>query len=181
MPAGTLRSRRFVCALPLVAAAFAWQPLWAKESYLRRWPDNLPTPPLALSDPAGQEWNLQRLRGKVVVLNFWASWCAPCIDELPLLNDLAHSAAETGELVILGVNFKDSTAVIQRFSSAHPFQYPILLDKSGAYFKQWTTGVLPTTVLIDRHGRARWRIVGALDPADAHLKAALGKMLAERE
>jgi cytochrome c biogenesis protein CcmG/thiol:disulfide interchange protein DsbE len=142
----------------------------------RPWPDRLPVPQLKLVDLHGKEWTLESLRGKVVVLNFWASWCAPCVDELPILNDLAGSAG-ADELVVLGVNYKESADSVNRFAQAHPFRYPILRDRSGEAFKAWTSGVMPTTVLIDRGGRARWRVVGELAPDDPRFRKALDKML----
>jgi thiol-disulfide isomerase/thioredoxin len=119
------------------------------------------------------------LRGKVVVLNFWATWCEPCVEEQQQLNDLATTDFSPDKPLVLGINFKESASTIQRFSQDHRFNYPVLLDKTGDTFKQWTDGVLPTTVLIDRHGKPRWRIVGALDPADTRLKQALKKLLDE--
>ncbi|WP_292934690.1 TlpA disulfide reductase family protein [Noviherbaspirillum sp.] len=180
MSAGTIRGRRFVFALMFAAAAITWQSSWAGEPSLRRWPDRFPTPQLSAIDPDGRQWDIHSLRGKVVVLNFWASWCAPCVDEIPFLNDLAHSASMAEEVVVLGVNFKESASTVQRFAAEHRFDYPILLDKSGEHFKKWTNGILPTTVLIDRHGRARWRVVGELDRKDGSVKQAIEKMLEER-
>ena len=68
---------------------------------------------------------------------------------------------------------------IERFSSAHPFAYPLLRDRSGEMFKQWTAGVMPTTILIDRQGRARWRSVGEIPAGDTRLKAAIAALAAE--
>ncbi|HJV84188.1 MAG TPA: redoxin domain-containing protein [Noviherbaspirillum sp.] len=180
MPARAIRIRRVVFALTFVTAAISWQPSWGKEPALQRWPNGTPTPSLALRDPDGREWKLQDLRGKVIVLNFWASWCAPCVDEIPLLNELAGDSSLAGKVAVLGVNFKESASTIQRFSHEHQFGYPILLDKSGDAFKKWTSGVLPTTVLIDRNGRARWRTVGELERTDSSLKGAIEKLLNEQ-
>lgn len=161
------------------AAATIWQSSWAEAPSLRRWPDRLPTPQLRAIDPDGRQWDVHGLRGKVVVLNFWASWCAPCVDEIPFLNDLAHSASMADKVVILGVNFKESASTVQRYATEHRIGFPILLDKSGEYFRKWTNGILPTTVLIDRQGRARWRVVGELDRKDDSVKQAIEKMLEE--
>ena len=162
---------------PLFAlAAVASTPSQAAEMLFRPWPEQLPVPQLKLADLTGKEWTLESLRGKVVVLNFWASWCGPCIDELPLLNQLARSAA-ADDLVVLGVNYKESADAIARFAHDYPFQFPVLRDKSGESFKAWTSGVMPTTVLIDRSGRARWRVVGEIAPDDPRFRRALDKML----
>jgi thiol-disulfide isomerase/thioredoxin len=179
MPSKTLRTRIFIVILAFLATAISSPSVTAKEDTLRRWPARMATPQIQLTGLDGREWNAKDLRGKVVVLNFWASWCAPCVDEMAYLNDLASGEVAKGKLVILGVNFKESASVVQAFASDHKFDYPILLDKTGDRFRKWADGVLPTTVLIDRRGRPRWRIVGELDRTDASFKKALETLLAE--
>lgn len=178
MPSGILLNRFFIRALLLFAAFSASHISCAQDRYLRIWPSGVSTPSLQLADVDGRMWNLHDLRGKVVILNFWATWCGPCVEEQQQLNDLV-AGFPTDKPIILGINFKESASTIQRFSQEHPFNYSVLLDKTGEVFKMWTDGVMPTTILIDRKGKARWRIVGALDPADTSLKQALEKMLHE--
>jgi cytochrome c biogenesis protein CcmG/thiol:disulfide interchange protein DsbE len=161
----------------LLAAAIVSGSSGAAELPSRRWPDKVATPPLALVDLDGRAVTMESLRGKVVILNFWASWCGPCIEELPVLNDLADSEAAHGNVVVLGVNYKESAATIQRFSAEHAFRYPILMDKTGEAFRQWTGGVLPATILIDRSGHPRWRVIGELDRNDKGFKQALNRTL----
>ncbi len=111
------------------------------------------------------------------MVNFWASWCGPCVDELPVLNALAR--LDPAKVAVVGVNYKEALDTIERFSTAHPFAYPVLRDRSGAMFKQWTAGVMPTTILLDRQGRARWRSVGEIPAGDTRLKAAIAALAAE--
>lgn len=125
----------------------------------------------------GKELDLGAVRGKVVVLNFWASWCGPCIEELPVLNQLAKDQSLRDKLVVVGVNYKESAGAIERFTQEHSFAYPVVRDRTGDAFKQWTSGVMPTTILIDKNGRARWRLVGEIDPGSPALRQAIEKMI----
>jgi thiol-disulfide isomerase/thioredoxin len=149
----------------------------AREALMRAWPASQARPTLQLTDLDGRQWQLADLRGKVVLLNFWASWCEPCVEELPFLGELA--ASEPQRLAVLGVNFKESAEQIRRFPPAGKLAYPILLDRSGESFKMWAGGILPTTVLIDRKGKARWRAVGALDASDQKFRRTLEQLLKE--
>lgn len=147
----------------------------AKDATLRPWTARRPTPALQVTTVDGQPWDLAALRGKVVVVNFWASWCGPCVDELPVLGALAGRDG----VAVVGVNYKEALDTIDRFTQAHPLGYPVLRDRTGDAFKHWTPGVMPTTVLVDRAGRARWRTVGEIPPGDTKLRAAIDALLAE--
>ena len=146
----------------------------AKDAALRPWPAGQPTPALQLVGLDGQAWDLASLRGKVVVVNFWASWCGPCVDELPVLGALAGRDG----VAVVGVNYKEPLDTIERFTAAHPLQYTVLRDRTGEAFKRWTPGVMPTTIVVDRSGRARWRTVGEIPPDDTRLRAAIDALLA---
>lgn len=168
--------RRAACGIvPLLLACSIAKA--APDSVLRPWPAQLAPARLALTDLNGKQWNLADLRGKVVVLNFWAGWCGPCIEEVPVLNTIAATSGE--RLVVLGVNYKEPSWTVERFVREHQFGYPALLDKTGEHFKRWTSGVMPTTVLIGRDGKPRWRVIGALAPNDKRVREALDQMLAQ--
>jgi thiol-disulfide isomerase/thioredoxin len=160
----------------LAAALLANAPAGAADAVLRPWPAGQPTPPLQLAGLDGQDWDLARLRGKVVVVNFWATWCEPCVHELPVLGLLSRQDAR---VAVVGVNYKEPLDSIERFTAAHPVPYPVLRDRTGQNFKRWTAGVMPTTILVDRQGRARWRTVGEISADSPGLKQAIAALLAE--
>lgn len=121
-------------------------------------------PPPALDLPAWPEgrWRLSQARGQVVVLNFWASWCEPCVAELPSLERLARRHAADG-LQVLALNFRERDAAIERFLARHPLALPILRDPDGAAAKACRVRVFPTTVVLARHGRPAFTVTGELD------------------
>ena len=173
----TSLTRRLAAGLALLAATLlAYAPAGAADAVLRPWPAGQPTPPLKLTALDGQDWDAAQLRGKVVVVNFWASWCEPCVHELPVLGLLSRQDAR---IAVVGVNYKEPLDSIERFTAAHPIPYPVLRDRTGDMFKRWTAGVMPTTILVDRRGRARWRTVGEISADSPGLKQAIAALLAE--
>jgi thiol-disulfide isomerase/thioredoxin len=144
----------------------------------RRWPARKPAPPLALDDLDGRRWSLAPLRGKVVVLNFWASWCEPCVTEIPTLGWLAETHAARGDVVVLGVNYQEHEAKVRRFLQAVPVPYPVLLDRNGEAAKAWTSRIFPTTVLVGRDGRPVLSVTGELDWAGQQGERLLNPLLA---
>ena len=151
----------------------------AEKFQLEPWPSKLRTPPLKLTSLDGKPWDATQLQGKVVLLNYWASWCEPCVNEFPALASLANGNDAGKGLVVIGINFKESGATIRDFQARHGSGFPVYVDRSGQSFSQWTKGVLPTSILIGRDGRARWRISGELDISDARFSKVLKQLLQE--
>ena len=104
-----------------------------------------------LSDLDGKSWTLQQLRGNVVLVNFWATWCPPCRKELPDLNALYDCFKDQG-FVILGITNEDADKV-KPFEDQHPASYPILLDPGDQVHKQFRIVGIPRTLIYDRSGK----------------------------
>jgi thiol-disulfide isomerase/thioredoxin len=153
--------RRFLAQLAVLAAAGSG-PAWAADFEVSRWPANEPAPPLQSTDLAGRTWRLAELRGRAVLLNFWASWCPPCRAEMPSLQDMAEIYGPD-KIVALSINFKESRATAARFAQASALSLPVLLDPDGSVAREWGARVFPTTVLIDSAGRPRQRIRGEVE------------------
>jgi thiol-disulfide isomerase/thioredoxin len=126
------------------------------------WPAGKVVPELQARDLQGQAWRLADLRGKAVLINFWASWCAPCQAEMPSLQALAHAQGPDA-LVVLAVNFKESAPVAQRFVQRTGLELPVLLDPQGAIARQWQVKVFPSTVLVAADGQVKAIVRGELD------------------
>jgi cytochrome c-type biogenesis protein len=125
---------------------------------------------------AGKPFRLKELQGQVVLLNFWATYCIPCREEIPALNALQHELQPQG-LKIVGASLDDSADGVNAYQQeVAKFEYDVLLGGSDAKVK-FQQSVLPTTYLIDRQGRIRQKIIGARDKAA--WEAAVKPLLAE--
>ncbi len=127
---------------------------------LRRLPKNI-TPPLSLPDLDGINRQLTDYRGKVVLVNFWASWCPPCIEEIPSMKRL-YKIMENKPFEILAVNVGENKSAILKFRKQLGFDFPVLLDRKGHAYKEWKVYVYPSNFLLDAHGQLRFGTPGGV-------------------
>jgi peroxiredoxin len=121
----------------------------------------LPAPSFTLSKLAGRTLHLSDYRGKVVLLNFWASFCTPCLEEMPALEALWQDYREQGFVVLAIAADRGSIDPVRHFVEAGNYSFPIPLDPDGSVRKQYEVMALPTTYLIGRDGRFAGRVLGA--------------------
>ena len=163
---GPAQSRRTVlrrlAALGLGALAGASAGAAAAAFEVRPWPANQPLPRFSAQDLDGRSWDLERLHGRAVLLNFWATWCEPCLAEMPSLQDVAAIYGEQ-KLQVLAINYKESAAKALQFARTSGLTLPILRDHDGAIARAWGVRVFPSTVLIDAAGRPVQRVIGEVD------------------
>jgi thiol-disulfide isomerase/thioredoxin len=136
-----------------------------------------PLPDLHFFDAAGTSHDLSEFAGRGVVLNLWATWCVPCVAELPALADLARRSANTGIAVVPLSSDRGGAPVVQRFLSAHDLTLPVWLDPKGEIGHALGARGIPTTLVIDRQGRERARLEGAADWASAATLARLRELI----
>ena len=136
-----------------------------------------PTPTLRGTDLEGRVWGLGDFAGQVLLLNFWASYCAPCQLEMPALNRLQARFAARG-LRVAGLNHGEMPERVRLFLARVPFDGQVLLDRSQGQLKAWGAYALPTNILIDRQGRARLWHMGELDWDAAPIQAQVQALLA---
>ena len=135
-----------------------------------------PAPDVEFQTLAGQPFRLKDLKGQVVLLNFWATYCIPCREEIPALNQLQSELQAQG-LKVIGASLDDSAEDVNAYQAeVKKFEYQVLLGGSDAKVK-YAQAVLPTTYLIDRDGFIRQKIIGARDKAG--WEAAVKPLLAE--
>src|SRR6185312_5709815 len=134
--------RALIGLLMLLAAPLA------QAQGLKPWPGGA-TPPLVLADLASREHRLADYRGKVVLVNFWATWCEPCREEMPSMRKLRAGLA------------------------GKPFDFPVLLDRGSAAAKAWRARVLPVTFVVGPDGAIRYTVLGGIDWAEDKVREAL--------
>jgi thiol-disulfide isomerase/thioredoxin len=139
------------------------------------WPRKQPVPSGTMTDLQSREWRLPELRGRAVLLNFWASWCEPCKEEMPSLQALADRHAD--RLVVLTINLKESPEAIARFVRSSGLRLPIVRDADGSLARAWGVRIYPSTVLIDAKGRVRSVVRGGLDWAGEEGAKLVGPLL----
>lgn len=136
-----------------------------------------PAPALALTTFDGKPVSLEAGRGKVFVVNFWASWCYPaCYEEAPVLERAWRAYRERG-VVVLGVNIQDKEEAARKFMADFALTFPNAPDPSGKVSVDWGVYGVPETFFVDRAGRIRSKHVGAV--TDEVFRAAVDPLVAE--
>ncbi len=136
-----------VAALIAALAALTW-PAAATDGAV-------PAPAFTLASRAGGEVSLADLKGQVVMINFWASWCGPCRKEFPALDQIYAKYKPMG-FTLVAINVESDKADAEKFLATTPASFPILFDPDGKVSGNYGVSAMPTTVLVDRQGRVRW-------------------------
>lgn len=118
-------------------------------------------PDFALPTPGGDEVNLYNLRGKVVLLNFWATWCGPCRLEMPSLQDRFDLLSDQG-FTVLGINFDEPEGLVAQYGEDLGLTFPLLLDKGGRIQEVYRIRGYPTSIFVDREGMIKILHIGIM-------------------
>lgn len=145
---------------------------------LRAMDEPRPAAEFELSTPDGQVLRLQDLRGKVVLLNFWATWCPPCVQEMPLLDQLYQSLRQQ-PFVVWAVALKEGRDKVAPFMDTHRLQFPALLDTDGAVSTRYGVRGLPMTSLIDCNGNVVAQALGSREWTGEAIRTLLTALLSE--
>ncbi len=144
----------------------------------RRWPAGQATPAFEALDLDGKTWRLADLRGRGVLINFWASWCEPCRAEMPTLQQVAEIYGD--RLAVLAINFKEPAEKAARFARSTGLSLPVLLDPAGDVARRWDVRVFPSTMLIGTDGKPRMRIRGEVDWSGKEAEQLIAPLLGRR-
>ena len=145
-------TRSINLALLLACCLLFSMPAWSVEA-------SGPAPDFTLKQLDGKNLKLSELTGKVVLINFWASWCGPCVKEMPMLNELYKKYQPLG-FTVLGVNVEQNSDNARDFLAKNKVDFPILLDSRNEVTQQYKVIAMPTTVFVDRDGNMRFIHMG---------------------
>jgi cytochrome c biogenesis protein CcmG, thiol:disulfide interchange protein DsbE len=172
MMTGKQISKEFILYLAILSLGIGW--IFLTPLIIPKSPDqalSLPyegllAPDIQLKTPDGQNVKLSDLRGRPVIMNFWASWCPPCRVEMPALQN-AYEIHQNDGLAILGINsaYQDDLSNALPFIQKNGLTFPILLDSSGVASQIYRVNALPTSFFIDAKGYIRKIVVGAMPEA----------------
>ena len=163
--------------LRLLWALLIAVPLAAGAAELKPWSGGA-TPALELEDLGGKVHRLDDYRGKVVLVNFWATWCEPCRAEMPSIDGL-RSALDGQPFQVLAVNLAEPLSRIEKFAGTMPLHFPLLRDRDGAVAKAWRARLLPASFLIGRDGRIRYVAYGEMDWTSEPVRSVVDQLLKE--
>src|SRR3954468_6613484 len=136
------------------------------------------TPPLELADPDGHVHRLADYRGKTVLVNFWATWCAPCRAEMPSMERLRHEM-DGRPFAILVVNVGEGPRIAREFAQQLSLEFPILLDRESRVARAWRARLLPATYVIGPDGAIRYSVLGEVDWASDEVRRQLNAVMAK--
>jgi Peroxiredoxin len=137
-----------------------------------------PAPDFTLTNLDGEKVKLSDLKGQVVMINFWASWCGPCRQEMPLLNDIYAGYKKAG-FVLLGVNLDESADDAKAFLKKTPVNFPVLLDSQGKVADLYKNQAMPSSYFVDRKGNLVHLHQGYKPGEEAEYKRVIKKLLAQ--
>jgi len=122
-------------------------------------PDRPQAPDFVLTDTEGNQHTLSNYRGQVVIVNFWATWCPPCREEMPSMQRAWEQLEKEG-ILMLGIDVGEDEDTIFQFTANYPVEFPLLMDQDSAVINQWPVRGLPTTFVVDPQGRIAYRAIG---------------------
>lgn len=148
------------------------------SALLKPFPGKRMAPGLALATLEGKNIDLATLKDKVVLVNFWATWCPPCVEEIPSLQRL-YAARKAQGLEILAVDVGEDKATMRKFLADKPIDFPVLMDIDGDALRDWGVHAFPTTLVVDRQQQIRYAVFGAFDWSSQEVLDTLDPLLAQ--
>lgn len=136
-------------------------------------------PELALTDASGNSYDLKRLKGKALFINFWAPWCRPCREEMPSIQALYNRFKDNPQFQMLTILYKEDLAKAEAYMKENNFKLPVMLDSSGTTAEAFGVTGIPETYIVDKKGVIRDRHIGPEDWNSPQVVALISALLLE--
>lgn len=137
-------------------------------------------PVFSLPDLAGNKVQLRTFKGKLALLNFFATWCGPCREEMPGMERLFRAHRHHG-FVVVAINLQESAKAVRPFVQELKLSFPIVLDSEGTVSREYGVRALPVTFLIGRDGNIVWRAIGGRDWESSQAREYFARLVAEKK
>jgi peroxiredoxin len=142
--------------LTVITSAFA---AGGADQGLKPLPERPPAPAFDLEGPDGESVRLADFRGRPVIVNFWATWCPPCREEMPSMQRAWEQVRDEG-IALIAINVGEDAETIKRFTQSYPVGFPLPMDLDSQVVQSWPVKGLPTTFVVDPEGRLVYQAVG---------------------
>ncbi len=172
-----ISNRGFFIAVVLLVGCLLWS--CQKKDQRVMLSEGNPAPLFALRDTQNRSWNLNELKGKVILINFWASWCKPCRQEMPSLQRLQKKMKNNSDFLIITVLFKEDAREALQFLKSNNINLPVLLDTDLSASKAYGVTGVPETYVVDKKGILRKKIIGPADFDTPALNFTLSSLIHE--
>jgi thiol-disulfide isomerase/thioredoxin len=127
----------------------------------------------------GQAIDIFQLKGKVILVNFWASWCMPCKEEMPSIEALHRELLKNNAFLMVTILYKDDAKTATDYMRANNYTFPLFIDNDGISARRYGVTGVPETYLIDKKGALRKRVIGPADWNSSEAKAFINSLLSE--
>ena len=176
-----MKSKYQIAALIVFMLAIVGLAMFEADNNMRFPPlfEGQPAPVFKLLDTDGRQWDLSAMRGKVVMINFWATWCPTCKQEMPSIHNLNVMSGNAENFEILTILYQDSSRKAVKYFSENGFAMPILLDPTGVTAAKFGLTGVPETFIIDKKGIVRIKQIGPREFDQPDVINALNQMMAE--
>jgi thiol-disulfide isomerase/thioredoxin len=142
--------------------------------------EGLMAPALEIRDAVtGQIVNIEQYKGKVLFVNFWATWCPPCREEIPSIETLHRELSGDGRFALITILYKDTPKAAYDYMKANGYTFPVYADRDGTSSSRYKVTGVPETYLVDKKGILRKKVIGALDWNVADARAFINTLLIE--
>jgi len=150
-------------AVFIVAIVIVFFSVKREETPMTKAVVGLNAPEFSLSDPSGKTYTLSELKGSVVFINFWATWCPPCIEEMPSIQNLYNGFKDKKEFRMVTILFKDDYGKAMAYLKQNNYAIPVLIDGNGKAAKAYGVTGVPETYIVDKQGVLRQKVIGPAD------------------